>query len=901
MRHTSRKTIVNAKQCTLLNQHIKPTHCRRYRGVNATPRIGTIKQHVLAVALTIVCAICFSSISAAATNGPQQTRTYHLDLPEQTVATALNSLSEQTDIQVLFPYDIAAQLRSEPLLGRFSIELALERLLRDTGLHGGLTSSGVITISQTGSESTTNQNGKGKRMNIKNSTKRKTLLAGLVGLFAAGGTAQVAAQGGEAATSQSAIDEIIVTAQKREQSLQDTALAISAITGEGLAARGIESGLDLQFSVPGLTMGESNVGPAQVTLRGVGMDNIFLGGDPGVPIHIDGHYIQDTTYILQDFMDVERVEVLRGPQGTLYGRNAIGGSVNVITKRPTEDFEAYAGIDIGNYNKRLLKTSISGSLADGLRGRLAMSDEKRDGYIENISSLGGRDFENSDYTSLRGSLEYDLSEDVLVTVAGYYFEDFGNTAVALRINGNPTSTLPGFLNYYVLNNAEPNPSVSDPRKVRLNIEDDVFSRAKGGSIDVEWDLTSMRLRSLSAYNNSKSSLYTDADGSDVVTLHDNPRRSHETFSQEFQILSAAGSELEWILGLFYYDENSDASEIFDIDNLFVADGSKTVLEIPFDLESTAVGVFGQLEYPLTDKLTAVGGLRYNKDKKTNIGSLFLPAFGLDITVADSDQWEEVTGRIGLNYHINDDVLAYGSFTTGYKAGGYNNIQPVYDPETVAAYEAGLKGLWFEKAVQASVSAFYYDYEDKQEFQRDPSVGVVFITNAGAATVWGLELEATARPFSALTIDSSIAYLSAEYDEFHTEDGVNPQLGLQDLSGNSLPRSPEWKAHLGIQYEWILGSGLLRARVDTTWVDDQFSAPFNRQDRDLMSSYHRSDIQLSWESESRQWQASIYVKNIEDDDVVANLLDGVATSGLPVPIYGQYLAPRTYGMKLTRSF
>ena len=233
MRHTSRKTIVNAKQCTLLNQHIKPTHCRRYRGVNATPRIGTIKQHVLAVALTIVCALCFSSISAAATNGPQQTRTYHLDLPEQTVATALNSLSEQTDIQVLFPYDIAAQLRSEPLLGRFSIELALERLLRDTGLHGGLTSSGVITISQTGSESTTNQNGKGKRMNIKNSTKRKTLLAGLVGLFAAGGTAQVAAQGGEAATSQSAIDEIIVTATKRETSLQDTALSVSAIIWRG--------------------------------------------------------------------------------------------------------------------------------------------------------------------------------------------------------------------------------------------------------------------------------------------------------------------------------------------------------------------------------------------------------------------------------------------------------------------------------------------------------------------------------------------------------------------------------------------------------------------------------------------------------------------------------------------
>ena len=214
MRHTSRKTIVNAKQCTLLNQHIKPTHCRRYRGVNATPRIGTIKQHVLAVALTIASALCFSSISAAANNGPEQTRTYHLDLPEQTLATALNSLSEQTDIQVLFPYDIAVQHRSDALLGRFSLPQALERLLHNTGLHGGLTHSGVITISLNGSKSQTNQNGKGKSMNIKNSTKRKTLLASLIGVFAAGGMTQAVAQGGEAATSQSAIDEIIVTATR---------------------------------------------------------------------------------------------------------------------------------------------------------------------------------------------------------------------------------------------------------------------------------------------------------------------------------------------------------------------------------------------------------------------------------------------------------------------------------------------------------------------------------------------------------------------------------------------------------------------------------------------------------------------------------------------------------------
>ena len=340
MRHTSRKTIVNAKQCTLLNQHIKPTHCRRYRGVNATPRIGTIKQHVLAVALTIVCALCFSSTSAAATNGPQQTRTYHLDLPEQTVATALNSLSEQTDIQVLFPYDIAAQLRSEPLLGRFSIELALERLLRDTGLHGGLTSSGVITISQTGSESTTNQNGKGKRMNIKNSTKRKTLLAGLVGLFAAGGTAQVAAQGGEAATSQSAIDEIIVTATRRAESLNDTALSIAAIGGEEISRRNLTEMNDYLRTLPGVNFIEVGTGANAFVIRGIGVDpqgegevSSPTGGIYFGEVSLAGLSALGGTSDLK-MIDLERVEVLRGPQGTLFGSSALAGAVRNIPNAP---------------------------------------------------------------------------------------------------------------------------------------------------------------------------------------------------------------------------------------------------------------------------------------------------------------------------------------------------------------------------------------------------------------------------------------------------------------------------------------------------------------------------------------------------------------------------------------
>ena len=741
-----------------------------------------------------------------------------------------------------------------------------------------------------------------------NTYTRKTLLASMVGLLAAGGGSGSLAQGGEAATEQGRIDEIVVTAQKREQSLQDTPLSISAITASSLEARGIESGIDLQFSVPGLSLGESNTGPAQITVRGIGMENIFLGGDPGVPIHINGHYIQDTSYILQDFLDIERIEVLRGPQGTLYGRNAIGGNINVITKRPTEEFEAFASLDFGNYSKRLAQISVSGSVAEKFRARIAVSDENRAGYVENISTVGGDNFKDSDYTSIRGVVEYDVTDTLMVAMSGYYFEDFGNNVVARRVTDNPTSSLPGFVDYFAVNGALPNPTVSNPRQVRLNITDDASSRAKGGSVDVEWDMMGLRFRSLSSYNNSDSLLFTDSDGSDVVTVgHDHVSRSHETFSQELQVLSNADDSLNWILGLFYYSENSQSAEIFDWDNLFVADGSKTVVDFTSELRSEAIGVFGQIEYPLTDKLFAVAGLRYNKDKKSNIGGTFIPAFGVadpsggPLLVFDSDEWSEVTGKFGLNYHVHEDLLLFASFTTGYKAGGYNNQQPVYDPETVDAFELGIKGLWLDQTVQGSFSAFHYDYAEKQEFQRDPSLGIAFITNAGAATLWGMEIEGVANPFPGMMIDLSIAYLNAEYDEFDTLDGLNPGLGVQDLSGNDLPRTPEWKFHIGLEYEWSFGEGMLAARLDAVWVDEQFSAPFNRLDRDLMDSYHRTNAQLNWESDNQLWAASFYVKNIEDDDVLGNLFDGGETTGIPVAVYGHYFSPRTYGVKFSRHF
>jgi hypothetical protein len=446
MRHTSRKTIVNAKQCTLPTQHsfkqeAKPNHCRRYRGENATPRIGTIKQHVLAVALSIVCALCFSSTSAAATNGPEQTRTYHLDLPEQTVATALNSLSEQTDIQVLFPYDIAAQLTSEPLLGRFSIELALERLLRDTGLYGGLTSSGVITISQSGSEYESNQNGKGKSMNITNSTKRKTLLASLIGVFAAGGMTQATAQAGEAATEQSRIDEIVVTASKRGEgsSVQDYSGSITAIGAEAVDRKNLVGMTDYLMFVPGVTMLDLGTGKNQVVMRGVG---VSLFEQPTVSTYFGEVPLSNPVAVFTGstdlkLIDIERVEVLRGPQGTLYGSGAMGGTVRNIPVAPNlNELEGSVNVgfstmeesdDTSNKVEGVINIPL---IEDELALRLVAYHYDNAGYIDSVSSPSledvaarsdttvnlRKDYNSSSYVGGRAALLWEPSEQLSISL-----------------------------------------------------------------------------------------------------------------------------------------------------------------------------------------------------------------------------------------------------------------------------------------------------------------------------------------------------------------------------------------------------------------------------------------------------------------------------------------------------
>ena len=716
---------------------------------------------------------------------------------------------------------------------------------------------------------------------------------------------------------ESTLEVITVTSEKRVQNLQEVPVAISAFTANMLEARGIDTPQDLQNAVPGLSIAAQNNtgGTARATIRGVGNENYQPGGDPGVPIHINGHYTQSTAYIFRDMIDVERVEVQRGPQGTLYGRNAVGGNINIITNRPSDYFEGYVGLELGNYNKHNVQAVINAPLSEQIKARIAVVDEKRDGYVKDIGVVGN-DRDTSDYTAIRGAIDFDVSDDINIYINAYSFDDKGN-AYARRLDTNPD-----------------NIATDNPWKVRTDIPSEQIDESVGASFDLTWDLGNLQFKSLSAYDDTSKKVINDDDSSDSDEVYAvfSALLEYKTFTQELQLLSTDNDDLQWVAGLFYYKEDSNLTIDIGSDGLYDTNGDG-VIDIdtdPFglynqvsDLNAKSYAAYGQLDYSLTPKLELVVGARYTKDKKNRLQILnFDYSDGSDYCLfgvlcggsseirqdnREGDSWDEVTGKVGLNYQASSDLMYYVSASRGYKAGGYNNDQlEAYDPEYVNAFEAGIKSRWNDDAVQLNLATFYYDYTNKQDVRRlidSNGFGIVRIENATSATSYGLEAELQAHLTDSLFIDGSASFLNSEFDEFFTEDEYFPE-DDNDRSGNKTPLSPELKLNVGAQYEWEGMDGYFSIRADYTWVDDQYSSVFNRDSRngailgtgDLIPSYSLINARLEWESNSEDWSIQLYVKNLADKYIIS-------TSYVVRPdfVYVSQLPPRTWGAKIKYRF
>jgi iron complex outermembrane receptor protein len=658
------------------------------------------------------------------------------------------------------------------------------------------------------------------------------------------------------------IEEVLVTAEKREATVQETAIAITAYGFEELELRGIEEIEDLQFSAPNLVISHNSQSPVTYAyIRAIGSDQLVAGFDPGVAYHVDGIYVGQPSSMPVDLWDMERVEVLRGPQGTLYGRNTTGGALNVITKNPTDEFEGTIDATAGNYDRLRLRGALGGPIAeDVVNGRISFIYDEADGYQNN---LVGEDADAIDHWAVRGKLDFKLGESANLLLTAQRFENKGNQG---------QKRLESFEGIPVYAGAVPNPE--NPRDIAKDWEEKLDLENTLLSAKLDWDLGAVRLVSITGYIENDWFQTMDIDMS----------------SNDIQYQECA---LEWIVGAFYFDEDLSTDYMFeDISPFgftFINGG---------DLKTKSFAVYGQASYDMRDSgmpLRIVAGLRYTDDEKKIDEFQIIPQFGVDLSATDKISWDEVTGKLGLDWFISDDVMGYVSYSRGYKGGGFSIGQfDSYDPEFVDAFELGLKTEFLNGRAQVNAAAFYNDYQD---LQVNFLVFTLFTTdNAAEATIQGLEFESTFLVTDSFLLHANFTWLDAEFDEYIFDEGPP----VIDLAGDTLNRAPEYTVSLSAQYDWNLGgSGQLTARTDYYWQDEVYyrvqNVPRHRAD-----DFFVWDARLVWTSAEGSFTIDGFIKNITDEDNQRGLTvsDGLSTGNNS---FLSYYPPRTYGIRVGWNF
>ena len=735
-----------------------------------------------------------------------------------------------------------------------------------------------------------------------------------VGLFA---TFTVAAQG---------LEEVIVTATKRDEGVQEIPVSVTAFSQADLDMMGFRNLEGVQEATPNLNFSVQSAGQnvARVTLRGIGTETLVGGGDPGIALHIDGVYVGRNSVAAGNIFDIERVEVLRGPQGTLYGRNATGGSINLITKRPTDEFGGHADISLGNYNSVLLRGVLNVPLSDNINSRLSLYSDTRDGYLENL--YNGRDNADKDSQGARLQLLWDLDNGNEILVRGYY-STYGGTGPGTRYLWDDISTANGYPAGHstgVSSGPAPPPGariVADlfgnatttqgdsilPRptgfhQLRKDAPEFVDQTITGMDVEASINLSdTVLLRSISSFQTNDNEILVDSDISELPIQTRYRKNDAEQFSQEFNLVSQSDSAFQWILGAYFYHE--ELTEVFNTTTPAgllpltvplppgaVPGGGGIAQDRIAEHEVDSYALFAQASYDLTDRLSLTGGLRYTRDEKDQ----YRPTGGqVDLTnnylaggggaigpfgpSSANDSWSEPTYRVSLDYQLANDNLLFASYSRGYKSGGFDfnggrfegtggNIaggeQVPYEPEFVNAYEIGSKNKFNDGRVLLNVTAFLYDYTDLQVFRLTGDGPLT--DNAAESTIWGLEGEFKFAPTDAMRFDAAIGYLDATYDDYVVE--LPPP--AQNFAGNNLNYAPEWTMHAGAEYTAAVGQGEVIFRVDWSYRDDTFFDRGNTE-FDTQDAYSLVNARIRYSTEN--WYLDIFGKNIGDEEYVTGQL------------------------------
>ncbi len=694
------------------------------------------------------------------------------------------------------------------------------------------------------------------------------------------------------------LGDIVVTAQKRAENVQDIPLAITAVSGDTLMERQVTSVDQLSSIAPSVNFGTYG-GAARIAVRGIGFDTVNPGAEGRIAYHVDGVYISRPSAQLGTFFDVDRVEVLRGPQGTLYGRNATGGSINVITRAPTADPSGHVNLTFGNFGRVAVDAALSGPLAEGVTARVTVMSNNRNGYGKN--EYTGNDIDDANQRGVRASVRFEPTETLTIDLSGDYYQE-NDHAYGLHYFGQYTPGVP--LRGAALGGHAP----SNIRDINSDFDPTNNRKLYGFSGTASWDLGAATLKSITAYRHSDYTDVTELDLTELrLSIFPFYERAHQ-FSEELQLSGDFGGS-HWLVGGYYFKEHIfGGSQVAR--NLLITGGPDR-LKGGYRAEGTtnteAMAVFGQLDLALFDSLSLIFGARYNHEKIEITDALQLdfvndyapnvpivPFAVLGFPRSDSTSENAFTPKFGVEYSPGNDIMLYATVSKGFKSGGYNlgvNV-PAFSPETIWSYEAGMKLTTLDRKLRANLAGFYYDYSNLQVSKVINSQ--VITENAASASLYGAELELTAVPADGLQFDGTFSYLHSEYEDFRSLDPGRPALGVLNLEKNTLIQAPKYTANVGAQYSWPIASGEVTLRGELNYASRVFFTAFN-VDSVGEAPNTKFNAFLSWSDDDGHWSASIFGRNLTDKVTRANGLVSSATYGSPIT--GSVSAPRTFGITL----
>ena len=878
--------------------------------------------------ILLVVLICVTGINSAAFALEADTEEFEFFIPEQTADASLTRFAQITDQELLFPYDIVSQYTTNEVIGKYSAEKALELLLKDTGLVMGISKQGNLIV----------QIQKTKETNSFMNKLYGILATLSIVLTTSNADAQSADTGKQRKGSiDSLIEEVTVTARKREESLDELPLSVTAFTGESLQARGIDQIDELANYSPNVTFqnnpsfgGASN--NAAVYIRGIGAKEFTPTTDPGVGIYVDGVYIARSVGAILDLLEFERIEILRGPQGTLFGRNTIGGAVNITTVKPHGEFGGKLIFKGGTDERLDFQGTINIPVSDQFYVKATGATFNQDGYVEradgidlgdnntDIARLNAR-WLATDNLTLNWSLDWteDNENGPAMTLTDIRFGPktidpstppfvFFNNVAATLGGAVPNPIPPGPPPPECATDADPlstNPLCYDDRYINgINGVNEgtapAFSETTvwGASLNISWDLTdNLELRSITAYRSLDSQFSRDGDHSPFTVSQFFDDLDQEQITQEVQLLGRHFDDnLNWILGFYYFEEDGLNVNLLDFTISSFRSGGF--------FDNSSIAVFAQGTYDITERLHLTAGMRWTEDEKSFLPDQEIftlnPAFagflsppqqfifrtGTPIlpAVEKTLKENEITPMVNLSYDWSEELMTYVSYREGFKSGGFTQrvLPPLIPGITCSPVPEDCIPGFDPEFVTVFEGGFRYVssdsrlrlsgsayYTDYEDLQISVFTSVApVIQNAAGATIIGFELEGQYATANDIFMEGSVGYTHAEYDEIDPTTRVDVE--------NDLERVPEWVVNASLSKDLFIQNYMVTPRFNWSYRTKHYNDAFNSPQL-LTGDYHILDFNIALRDVSDRYSVSAGVTNITDEEYMISGVFGDAFS------------------------